>query len=231
MKRVAVGIGFILAALALLLAYAARSLFTDLGPARSASETAVVILSGDTGFHFGLARALAGGLADEHLHVVGVNSLHFAWRGQSSDTIADLLQTAILRALHDGQARKVIVIGQSYGADLVHIGAASLPDAIRRRIAAIILVGPTSDIYYRIGPREYFGWGKPDAKAIDTARQIDWTPVTCIYGREERDSICPLMRGHNMRRVPLPGDHYLNRDADLLFRAAWPAIRAAALKQ
>jgi type IV secretory pathway VirJ component len=231
MKRVAVGIGFILAALALLLAYAAHPLFTDLGPARSTSETAVVILSGDTGFHFGLSHALAQRIVDKHLQVVGVNSLHFAWRAQNPAKIRDLLQAAILRALHGGQARKVIVIGQSYGADLVHVGAASLPDAIRRKIAAIILVVPTSDIYYQIGPGEYFGWGTPHAKAIDTARQIDWTPVTCIYGREEPDSICPLLRARNVRLVRLPGDHYLHRDADLLFRAAWPAIRAAALKQ
>ena len=231
MKRVAIGFGLIVAALALLLTYAACSLFTDLGPNRSAADTAVVILSSDTGFHSGLSRALAERIAGKHLHLVGVNSLHFAWRTQDPDKIRDLLQTAILRALDDGHARKVIVIGQSYGADLVHLGAASLSDAIRRKIAAIILVGPTSDIYYQIGPREYFGWGTPDAQAIDTARQIDWTPVTCIYGREERNSICPLMRGRNVRRVPLPGDHDLHGDADLLFRAAWPVIRAAALKR
>jgi type IV secretory pathway VirJ component len=230
MKRVAIVTGLILAALALLLAYAARPLFTDLGPARSASQTAIVIVSGDTGFRFGLSHALAERLVDKHFHVVGVNSLHFAWRAQTPENIANLLQTAILRALRDGQAGKVIVIGQSYGADLVHLGAASLPDALRRKMAAIILVVPTSDVYYQIGPREYFGVGMPDAKAIDTARQIDWTPVTCIYGREERDSICPLMHRRNVRRVALPGDHYLHRDADRLFRAAWPAIRAAALR-
>jgi type IV secretory pathway VirJ component len=230
MKRAAVIVGLVAAALALLIAYAANPPFTDLGPERAASDMAVVILSGDMGFRTGLSPGLAKRIAAKGLHVVGVNSLHFAWRAQNPQKIGDLLQIAILRALHDGKARRVFVIGQSFGADLVHIGATRLPEAIRSRIAGIILVVPTSDIYYHIGPTEYFGWGTPDAQAIGTARQLDWTPLTCIYGREEPDSICPLMRAPNVRRVPLSGDHYLHHDPDLLFRAAWPAIRAAQMR-
>lgn len=227
MKRAAIIGGLILAALALLLAYAAHPLFTDLDRGAARSDLAVVVVSGDMGFHTGLSPALAERIADKGFHVVGVNSLRFAWRAQNPDRISGLLQAAIGRALRDSKARKVIVIGQSYGADLVHVGAALFPDAIRRKIAAIILVVPTADIYYQIGPGEYFGWSTPDAQAIDTARRLDWTPLTCIYGRAEPDSICPLMRAPNMRRVPLPGDHYLHHDPDLLFRAAWPAILAA----
>jgi len=64
------------------------------------------------------------------------------------------------------------------------------------------------------------------AQAIDTARQIDWVPLTCIYGRDENDSICPLLHAPNVRRVPLPGDHYLQHDPDLLFKALWPDIQS-----
>jgi type IV secretory pathway VirJ component len=231
MKRAALIVSLIMAALAVVIAYAAHPLFTDLGPEQPTSNTAVVIVSGDMGFHTGLSPALAQRVADKGLHVVGVNSLRFAWRSQNPETISNLLQVAIIRALHNGKARKIVLVGQSYGADLVHVGAALLPDAIRRKIAGVILVVPTSDIYYRISPSEYFGWGTPDAQAIDTARQLDWVPLTCIYGREEPDSICPLMRAQNVRRIPLPGDHYLQHDPDLLFRAAWPVIRAAGLQR
>jgi type IV secretory pathway VirJ component len=231
MKRAGVVIGVVIAALVLLLACAAYPLFTDLAPGRADSDTAVVILSGDMGFHIGMSPPLAKRIADRGLHVVGVNALGFAWRAQSPAGMGKLLQTAIVRALHDGHARKVVVIGQSYGADLVHVGAVHLPDAIRRRIAGIVLIVPTSDIYYQIGPREFLGWGTPDAQAMDSARQLDWTPVTCIYGREEPDSICPLMHAPGVRRVPLPGDHYLHHDSDLLFRTVWPAIRSAEARQ
>jgi type IV secretory pathway VirJ component len=229
MKRAALIVGMLIAALVALIICAAHPLFTDLGPARPGSETAVVVLSGDMGFHAGLSPQLAERIAGKGFHVVGVNSLRFAWRTQNPHEIGNLLQAAIIRALHGGQARNVILIGQSYGADMVHVGAILLPDAIRRKIAAIILVVPTSDVYYRISPGEYFGWATPDAQAIETARRLDWVPLTCIYGRGETDSICPLMHASNVRRVPLPGDHYLHHDPDLLFRAAWPAIRSAAL--
>lgn len=231
MKRAMLIIGGVVAAIAVLIAYASHPLFTDLGPHRPASHMPVVIFSGDMGFHTGLSPALAERVAEKGLHVIGVNSLRFAWRAKTPAQISQLLQSAVLRASQREGGRKVIVVGQSYGADLVHIGAALLPTTIRRKIAAIILIVPTADVYYQIGPGEYFGWAKPDARAIDTARQIDWTPLTCIYGREEPDTICPLLRARNVRRVELPGDHYLHHDPDLLFRAVWPAIRAASMRQ
>lgn len=227
MKRAVVLAGLIMLMLALLVAYATHPLFTDLDPKRQTSEMAVVILSGDMGFRAGLSSATAERIASKGLHVVGVNSLRFAWRERSPKEIADLLREAILRT----HARKIVLIGQSYGADLVHVGAALLPDAIRQKIAGIILVVPTTDIYYRIGLREYFGWGVPDAQAIDTARRINWAPLTCIYGREEPDSICPLMHASNVHRLALPGDHYLRHDPDLLFNAVWPAIQMAESQQ
>ena len=223
MKRAAIVVALFMSGLALLIAYAAHPRFTDLGPD---SNISVVLVSGDMGFHTGLSPAVAERIAANGLHVTGVNSLSFAWRSQSPLQISGLLQEAIARSLRLGHASKVVLIGQSYGADLVHIGSTLLPDGIRRKISAIILVVPTSDIYYRIGPSEYFGWGAPDAQAIDTARQIDWVPLTCIYGREENDSICPLLHAPNVRRVPLPGDHYLQHDPDLLFKALWPDIQS-----
>lgn len=213
--------------LMMLIVYAAHPLFTDLRPERGPSGDAVIVISGDMGFRTGLSPELAKRIAARGRYVVGVNSLRFAWRKRTPAEISRLLESAVDRALTRSGARRVVLIGQSYGADLVHVGSIGLRQAARDKIAAVVLVVPTTDVYYGIGPLEYLGWGSADAKALDTARQLRWAPLTCIYGRQESDSVCPSLGGTNLRRIALPGDHYLQHDPDRLFAAVWPAIRRA----
>ena len=69
--------------------------------------------------------------------------------------------------------------------------------------------------------------GKPDSLGITTARQIDWVPMTCIYGVREPDSLCPMLKQPNVRVVALPGDHYLNHDDANLVAHVEAAVRRA----
>jgi type IV secretory pathway VirJ component len=66
--------------------------------------------------------------------------------------------------------------------------------------------------------------GAPDAPALPSARRIDWAPLTCIQGEGEPASLCPLLHGANVRRVALPGGHFMNYDVPLIARTLRAAI-------
>jgi type IV secretory pathway VirJ component len=65
-----------------------------------------------------------------------------------------------------------------------------------------------------------------ESDAWPTARQITWTPLLCIQGREEASSLCPLLHQPNALSVALPGGHRLNGDVD----AVYGTLRAAMVR-
>lgn len=182
-------------------------------PNASRPRLAAVFVSGDIGFNFGMGPHIARRLADDGIPVIGVNALTYFRQGRSVGEVEALIAAAIRRALALGPAERVVLIGQSYGADMVQVGLTRLLQPLRRKIALVALIVPTDAIHYRISPGEMLGWTAPDADAMATARRLDWVPTICIYGQTEKDSPCPRLTQRNVRAVALPGGHGLHQDS------------------
>lgn len=224
-------LGLLLAAFAGWLGYVGYfggQVFFDLPPGRAtppaARGLAVVILSGDMGFRIGMGPQIAHRFAADGLPVVGVSSLAYFRHQRSPAEVRALVAAAARRALGFGHADRLVLIGQSFGADMLHVGLTGLPPDLRARVKLVALVVPTDTVFFRASPSELFNWSAPDAAALPTARRLTWVPAICIQGAEETDSLCPALRQSNMTRVALPGGHMLHHDADALYRTLRGAI-------
>jgi len=179
---------------------------------------AAVVVSGDMGFKVGMGRHIADRLAADGVPVLGVNSLVYFRERRSPAEVRALIADVVRRGLAFGHARRLLLIGQSYGADMVQVGLVGLPPQLRAKLAMVALVVPTDTIMYRASPAEMLDLVPADAPAVDTGRRLDWVPLLCVHGIEERDSLCPLLHQTNMRSIGMPGGHPLHRDADALYR-------------
>lgn len=192
-----------------------------------AADVAVVNVSGDMGLRFLLGASTSRGLTEHHLPVVGIASpVVFRQRRTRAEVdtfVADVVRTAIART----GRRRVIVMGQSYGADIVQTGLARLPPELRARVAAIILVLPGDSVWFRADPTGWSYRGTPDSVATTTAETLTWAPLTCIYGVEEDDSLCPRLTLPGARIVGMPGGHNIRHDENALLNHVLEAIRAA----
>ncbi|MEJ7932888.1 AcvB/VirJ family lysyl-phosphatidylglycerol hydrolase [Sphingobium sp. AN558] len=196
-------------------------------PAKINAGLAAVVLSGDMGFRIGMGPRVANRLAADGIPVVGINSLTFFRNRRSPAEVKALISAAARRALAFGHAGRVVLIGQSFGADMLHIGLTGMAPALRAHVAMVALVVPTDTILYRASPSELLNWTRPDAAALPTARQLTWVPVTCIQGAEETDSLCPMLTQPNVHRVALPGGHPMHGDTDAVHAVLAKAIAAA----
>ena len=196
--------------------------FAAAGPPRAG--LGVVLLSGDMGLNTGLSPKVARRLAAAGWPVLGINSLTFAGDHRTPPQVRALIADATSRLLAQPGVTRVVLIGQSFGADLLHVGLAGLPPRARDRVALVILSVPTDTIYLYAGLLEYFEWGTPDLRPLASASLLDWAPVTCIRGAAETASLCPQLTRPNVRTVTLPGGHNLNRDDAALFAAMRDAI-------
>jgi type IV secretory pathway VirJ component len=171
---------------------------------------------------------IAARLTADGIPVLGVSSLVAFRRERSPAEVRAFIAEAARRGLAFAHADRVILIGQSFGADMLQAGAAGLPAGLRGKVQMVALVVPGDTLIFRASPAELFNWARPDAAALPTARTLTWAPVICVYGREERDSLCPRLGLANVQRVALPGGHPLHYDADALYAVLRGKIAATA---
>lgn len=172
-----------------------------------------VLFSSDTGYKVGMSPAIGRALAARGIPVLGVNSLAYFRSHRNETERAEFIADAIGRGLAQPGTRRLVLVGQSFGADMLHAGLAHLPVALRGRIVSIVLVVPGSTVEYRASPAETLTFGETEYPAMPTASRIDWAPLLCIYGAQEEHSLCRTWLQPNVRTLEMPGGHLLNRDS------------------
>jgi type IV secretory pathway VirJ component len=176
-----------------------------------------IILSGDGGWR-DLDRQIGGWLAERGTGVVGIDSLRYFWTEKRPDRIAADLQRIIDTYLHRFHAKRTVLIGYSFGADVLPATWHAMPPSERDRVVQVSLLGlsPTADFEFHVGGWLGLSQGSrpvgPDVATLDLAR------VQCFYGREEDDSFCrdPLLAG--AERIETKGGHHFDGDYASLAR-------------
>ncbi len=231
-RRRILGLGALAAGLAVVLALLAPALHLIddrslrlFGGGKPHPAVVAVYLSGDMGLRFGMGAKVVPALAAHGIPVVGVSSpVNFGTyrtRAQADAIVANAIRTALART----GAERVVLMGQSFGADIVSAVAPDLPPDLRRRIAAINVVVPAQTVFFRSDPTGILYHGTPDARPAAALRRLDWAPVICIYGQEESESLCPVLAGTGARVIALPGGHFLRNDDTLLIATILRALR------
>ena len=182
-------------------------------PARGTARGALaVVLSGDGGWA-SLDREVGDALATAGVGVVGLNSLAYFWTPRTPDgAAADLVR--VLRHYRDTwQARRLLLVGYSRGADVLPFLASRLPSELRRDLVLIALLGPglTTDFEFHL--TDWIGGDDPDARPIapEVAR-LQGIPVLCVQGDAEDESLCGTLDASLARRVVLAGGHHFGGD-------------------
>lgn len=188
-------------------------------------DASIVFFSGDTGLRrWSVGGRVAQQLARAGYSVTGVDTLAAFSQRQTLDQTTQLLERAIQRALDRNPGVPVVLVGQSFGSDLLPVAIDRLPPDVRGTINQIILIVPGTHAYLQVSLGEISGVAPPDVDLVPLARQLADIPLTCIYGVEETDSLCPVFRGPQARSIGLPGGHALHRDSDAVFAVVARAL-------
>jgi type IV secretory pathway VirJ component len=181
-------------------------------PSGKRRDVGAAFISGDMGLAYGMGARTAPALAARGVPVLGLSSVvefaHYHTREQVDAVVARTIRETLAKT----GARRVLLMGQSYGADIVATAAPDLPAELRDKVAAIVLVVPGSTAFFRADPSNLFYMGTPDAYPAANLRTLSYAPVICIYGTAERDSLCPQLAGSRAQIIGLPGGHFLRGD-------------------
>ncbi len=184
----------------------------------------IIFYSGDGGWR-DIDKKIGASLADRGYFVVGIDSLRYFWRRKEPHEMASDLDRLIRHYHARFQDSGVILVGYSFGADLLPFMVNRLPADTRSDIKLISLLGIADRASFEIRLQGILGAsnkdGPPTLPEIEKLRTI---PVQCVFGSDEHDSVCDekALDGIVMRDQ-MTGGHHFNGDyhfiADLIVGA------------
>jgi type IV secretory pathway VirJ component len=156
----------------------------------NSSDEMAVLLTGDGGWA-GLDQELAAQLAASGVPTVGLNSLKYFWTERTPAETAQDVARVMSHYLAAWNKQRVLLVGYSFGADVLPFVVNRLPPELRARVATVSLLGVDSNASFEIRIADWVGSddGGPPTKPEVAA--IGGVPVLCVYGEGESDSICP----------------------------------------
>jgi type IV secretory pathway VirJ component len=187
----------------------------------SASDVMAVLLTGDGGWAE-LDKSVAAGLAAAGVPTVGWSSLRYFWSAKTPEHAAADLARIIARYTSKWNKRSVILIGYSFGAEVLPFLITRLPAAVRQRIADVTLLGPGPTAAFEFHVAEWFGGSKATTYRIVPEVEKLSMPVTCVQGEGESGSACPSLEGGNIRTITIGDGHHFGgeygRVVDVILR-------------
>ncbi|MBD9417386.1 virulence factor family protein [Pseudomonas sp. PDM16] len=186
------------------------------------SDTVTLFYSGDGGWR-DLDRDVAAEMAKRGYSVVGIDSLRYFWQHKSPQQGAADLSSLMQRYRERWGGTRFVLIGYSFGADVLPAFYNLLDDDAKRQVSSIVLLAPARSASFEI---EVGGWFGKDGKEAPTGPELMKLPaakVLCVYGAQENAESGCTLPGMPGEKLQLPGGHHYDGDyprlAELLLKA------------
>lgn len=186
-------------------------------PAAHPTDMLAIVISGDGGWR-DLDKTIAEALQKQGIAVIGWDSLRYFWSEkppeQTSHDLARVIRTYGAR----WHARHIALVGYSFGADVMPFAYNRLPDALRAQVSYMSLLGFAPDADFQIRVTGWLGMPASD-KALAVRPELAKVPpsiVQCVYGADEKDTLCPALVNTGIDVVKTNGNHHFDGNYNAL---------------
>lgn len=186
-------------------------------PAAQATDTLAVIYSGDGGWR-DIDKTIGGLLAKSGIAVVGVDSVRYFWHHRSPEQTAADLGRILTHYRAAWGSQRVVLVGYSFGADILPFAYNRLPAEQQSHVAALALLAPGRGADFEVSISGWLGKDTPhEQPSLPEITRVPPAKVLCVYGAQEKtDSLCTAPGLGNVARLQRPGDHHFDRRYNII---------------
>ena len=177
-------------------------------------DVLALIFTGDGGWA-DLDKSVAAGLSKHGIPVVGWSSLRYYWTPRTPDAAAGDLARIIRHYLQAWNKSRVVLIGYSFGADVLPFLANRLPEDVSSHIASAVLMGLSDGASFEFHIMEWIRSAESKYRTVPEIEKMT-APVTCIHGSDEMDSGCRLLKGQRITVEVVGKGHHFSGDYERL---------------
>ncbi len=180
-------------------------------PAKTAGSNLMAVhLTGDGGWGV-TDRGLSENLAAQGIPVVGLNSLRYFWTKHTPETAGNDFERILRYYLTAWRKERVILIGYSFGADVLPFLINRLSHDLRSRVQLVVLLGPSRSAEFEFHLTDWLN-RSTDKDALPVMPQVEKLQelrILCFCGDQEQDSLCKDMTTRLAHVITLQGGHRL----------------------
>ncbi|BAN50210.1 virulence factor family protein [Metapseudomonas resinovorans] len=180
-------------------------------PAAKPSDTVTLFYSGDGGWR-DLDRAVADELAKRGHSVVGIDALRYFWRHKSPEQGAADLSRLMQAYREKWGAKRFVLAGYSFGADVLPAFYNRLPKADQDQVDAILLLALARSGNFEIEVQGWLGKTGQEAATGPELAKLPAAKVLCVYGKEETAESGCTQPGAVGEMLELPGGHHYDEN-------------------
>lgn len=187
--------------------------------AKPTRDTMAIVYSGDGGWR-DIDKQVGDILQQQGMPVVGIDSLRYFWSERQAQETADDLHRIIALYGKRWNVKHILLIGYSFGADILPRTYNLLPQADRDRIAQVSLLAVSHQVDYKISVLGWLGAAGSNGAGdpADDIAKIKPALVQCIYGTDEDDDVCPTLKGTGVEVISIDGGHHFDEDYPALVK-------------
>jgi len=185
--------------------------------ANGTSQTLALFVTGDGGWA-ALDRGVSARLAEQGIATVGLDARSYFWHQKTLDQTTRDVERVLRHYLHAWHRSQILLIGYSFGADVLPAVINRLPPDLRGRINALSLLGVESTMSLEVHIADWLpGVGSRGPPVAPELLALSKLPVQCIYGEGEHGSLCVMLpQGHHVTVERIGGGHHFGRDYTFL---------------
>lgn len=175
-----------------------------------ASLPLALLLTGDGGWA-GLDRGMAAELGARGLPVVGFSTLRYYWQARTPEESARDVARVIRHYLAAWKRQRVVLIGYSFGANVLPFIVNRLPSELRARIAGVALLGLDANTSFEIRVGGWLpGSSTGEEPVSPEIEKLGGLHAVCLYGQGESHDPCAALAGDTLRAITVGSGHHFS---------------------
>jgi type IV secretory pathway VirJ component len=184
---------------------------TEVPVSSARTDTMAIVVTGDGGWA-DLDKHIAAGLAARGIPVIGWSSLRYYWSPRTPDGAAGDLARIIRHYMSQWSVNRVILVGYSFGADVLPFLVNRLPSGLLPHVRSVTLLGLSQTADFEFHVADWVGHhASSPYRTVPEAERLT-VPVVCVRGADEDDSACLSLRGAHVTAREVGHGHHFSGD-------------------
>jgi len=182
-------------------------------PVNAPGHQLVFLITGDGGYAPG-DKGIADTFAAQGIPVVALNARSYLGKRRMPDEAANDAARIMRHYLAAWNRDSIVFVGYSRGADMAPFIVTRLPNDLRSQLSLVVMIGLAERASFE------FHWAdlvkdikrSTDFPVAPEVMKVQGVRMLCLYGKDERDSLCPTFPATVLRSDVHGGRHALSRD-------------------
>jgi type IV secretory pathway VirJ component len=184
----------------------------------------VLVVSGDGGWN-AWEESLRKEFIKKGIPLIGLDALKYFWKEKTPEQVTSDLSKVLDYYLRIWKKQNFILLGYSFGANIVPFIATRLKEPDKSKLVKIVLISPDPQGDFEIHFLDMLNMDTGGYKynVADEVKKIKNTKIICMFGASEDTDRKKMFRFDPVQMIDFPGKHH--------FRFNFPPIIAKILEK